>query len=88
MPDAQFVKAYNQVTGEARDVPEHWIGEGSPFPGRWGKSAPAGSPHAVPAQSASKGVWVDYVVGEGFLSREDADVLTKTELIDHYGQEG
>jgi hypothetical protein len=36
-----LVVAYHQVSGEKREVPEHWLGKSSPFPGQWGKSAPS-----------------------------------------------
>lgn len=88
MADTPFVQAYHQVTGEARDIPEHWLGEGSPFPGRWGTTAPEGTEHARPRTSARRQAWVDYVVREGHLSAEDAEGYSKAELINTYGQEG
>jgi hypothetical protein len=38
-----------------------------------------------PAQSATKGDWVDYAVSVGELSREDAEAMTKAQLIETYG---
>lgn len=36
-----LVVAYHQVTGEKREIPEHWLGAHSPFPGQWAKSEPS-----------------------------------------------
>lgn len=38
-----------------------------------------------PARSASKGDWVDYVVANFDISREEAEAQTKDDLIDAYG---
>jgi hypothetical protein len=38
-----------------------------------------------PAQSAAKADWVDYAVHAGHLSREDAEAMTKAQLIETYG---
>ncbi|HEY1175508.1 MAG TPA: hypothetical protein VGF17_05075 [Phytomonospora sp.] len=38
-----LVEAYHQVSGEKSEVPEHWLGKDSPFPGQWGKTAPSAS---------------------------------------------
>lgn len=35
MDPNRFVSATHQVTGERRDVPAHWVGDNSPFPGQW-----------------------------------------------------
>lgn len=36
-----LVGAFHQVTGEYREVPEHWLGKNSPFPGQWAKTEPS-----------------------------------------------
>jgi len=42
-----------------------------------------------PAQSATKADWVDYALtSNADLSREDAEAMTKADLIETYGQEG
>jgi len=40
-----------------------------------------------PVQSAAKGDWVDYAVTVGEVSREDAEAMTKAQLIDTYGDD-
>jgi len=49
-----LVEAFHQVTGEKREVPSHWLGAQSPFPGQWGKTAPAADTKAATASSKEK----------------------------------
>lgn len=42
------------------------------------------SPSDVPAQSAPKGEWVDYAVAQG-ADRDEADDMTKADLVEQYG---
>lgn len=77
-----FVPAYNATTGEKADVPEHWLGDGSPFPGQWRR---ADEP-AAPSPKDNKAAWVDYAIANG-ATREDAEAMTKDALIDTYAQE-
>ena len=41
----------------------------------------------APAKSASKAEWVDYAVSLG-ADRDEADALTKAELVERYGEGG
>ena len=49
-----LVEAFHQVTGEKREVPAHWLGAGSPFPGQWGKTAPSTEKQADKAATKEK----------------------------------
>ena len=80
--------------GTHRHVPEHWLGDASPFPGQWSRAdGPAtetktAAPVAIvaPARADNKAAWVDYAVAAGD-TREDAEAMTKDALIDTYAQE-
>ncbi|MDT0270261.1 hypothetical protein RM844_28720 [Streptomyces sp. DSM 44915] len=51
-------------------------------------SPAAGRATARPAQAAPKSEWIGHVVSRGLLSREDAEAMTKADLIDLAGGEG
>jgi hypothetical protein len=69
-------------------VPES--GPGQPPPQGGGGAAPAGGPMAPavprPATSASKAEWVGYAVRAHGLKPDDAEAMTKQDLIDRYGK--
>jgi len=50
-----LVVAYHQVSGESREVPSHWLGAHSPFPGQWAKSEPS----AADKRAAEKAIASD-----------------------------
>ena len=37
----QFELAYNKATGEQQEIPAHWLGSDSPFPGQFQKTKPS-----------------------------------------------
>ncbi|NUP03538.1 MAG: hypothetical protein HOW59_37010 [Nonomuraea sp.] len=85
-----LVEAYHQVTGEKREVPEHWLGKNSPFPGQWGKSAPTHpepDAPAVPAKNASRETWVAHAIATG-ATEADVEGKSRDELAETYGKEG
>jgi hypothetical protein len=44
-----------------------------------------GTEDAVPARTANKGQWVDYAVAAHGADRDEAEALTKHELVELYG---
>jgi len=66
----------DQLTkGHVRQVHE----DGSPY------IAPAGDTLARPATSAAKAEWVGYAVRAGGMSPDDAEAMTKTDLVERFG---
>lgn len=82
-----LVEAYHQGTGERREVPEHWLGKGSPFPGQWGKTAPA-KPASAPAKNASRQEWADYALTLPGVTEADVEGQSRDELAATYSKEG
>ena len=52
--DQALVGAYHQRTGEHREVPSHWLGAGSPFPGQWAKTAPSAADKRAAEKAAAE----------------------------------
>jgi hypothetical protein len=53
----QFTEAYSKADGELHEVPVHWLGSDSPFPGQFVKTKPASSDagdNKTAGQSAKK----------------------------------
>jgi len=44
----QFTTAYSKVDGEEHEIPVHWLGSDSPFPGQFVKTKPAADAVAAP----------------------------------------
>lgn len=51
-----------------------------------GETVPGGA--ARPPQSATKAEWVGYAVRAGGMSPDDAEALTKGDLVDRFGRDG
>lgn len=80
-----LVGAYHQSTGEHREIPEHWLGKDSPFPGQWGKQPPAApEPAAAPAKNASREVWAEYALSLPDVTEADVEGLSRDELAAAY----
>lgn len=60
--------------------------DGSTWSGGAEPSVPS-VPTSRPAQSASKDLWVGWAVSQGAVP-DDAEGMTKTDLIDKYGKDG
>lgn len=68
----------DQLTrGHIRRVNE----DGSPY------VEPAAEPPARPATSAAKAEWVGYAVRVGGMTPDDAEAMTKADLIERFGKE-
>jgi hypothetical protein len=52
--DQPLVTAYHQVTGDRGEIPEHWLGKDSPFPGQWGKTPPSATQSREAAKAIAK----------------------------------
>lgn len=83
-----FITVYSKTTGRQQRIPDHWLG--NPVLSRDFRKTPppAASQDAAesgaPSKSANKSEWIDYAVDQG-TSRDDAEALTKAELIETYG---
>lgn len=79
-----LVVAYHQVTGERREVPEHFLGAKSPFPGQWGKTAPKITEPAAPAKNASRQEWADYALTLSGVTEADLEGKSRDDLAAAY----
>lgn len=50
----QFTTAYSKADGELHEIPVHWLGPDSPFPGQFVKTKAAAEAAAEKAPAASK----------------------------------
>jgi hypothetical protein len=61
--------------------------EGDPAPGQYTPQEANESDPAAPPKSAPKAEWVDYATKQG-LSKDEAESMSKADLVDKYGTEG
>lgn len=61
--------------------------EGEPAPGQYSPQEANDSDPAAPPKSAPKAEWVEYATKQG-LSQEEAESMSKADLVDRFGSEG
>ena len=50
----QFTEAYSKADGEKHEIPVHWLGADSPFPGQFVKTKPAADAVEAPKPAAAE----------------------------------